>query len=1056
MFKRLFSGKAADIIKIVLIAAFMFAVGTGVWDAVNPKLIVARGAGAEKGVMSLDGTSGFDYKKDLFVLNGEWEYYPGKLLFPADFEGKGPAFVRYIEFPHFWRGNDVRFPNGTGFATYRLVVGKPYEISDAGIYTRFQYGACRIYLNGTFVFGAGNIDENEDNYYFEHKVGAGYLPPSAGDSYEIIVQVQSYDYYDAGLVNQIIMGSSEAVASYDKYLLMFSGITAGAILVLICYFIILFIRNTKRKEYLNFTVVSIFCLFSAMLANGGNIIDYLSSKVGGEWIGKFEFISLFIIAFFATAHILKKHAGFLYIDKIALIYTILGCLFVSALNPYRISQLRLLLFILSMAVMVAALAINIIGTVKGRGANRIRRLEFIGLLVLIGGVVSRMIGFALWESFVMFPVFAVIYCFMQIFVLAEHYREVEKNMAKLAKTLEHRVAERTTALVELNKKMQMANDAKGDFLARVSHEIRTPVNGIISKSDMIEAGKLSEQQKTCVKYIKENSSSLLQTINDILDFSKIESGKMELVPAHFNLRTLIDDICSVGRVSARQKYLGFESEVEEGLPSTLFADEIRIKQVVANVISNAVKYTDDGGVILQVSAAEMENEGYLENVLLFTVSDTGIGIREEDMPHLFDTFTQLDAVKRRGIIGTGLGLAICRQLMKMLGGKIEIESVFGKGSIFKLYFPYVEGEESLVRNVKVNEKIYAKNAKVLVVDDNKINLAVALGFLTSHDITPDTAADGYEAIRMVSENEYDLIFMDQFMPGIDGLETTQSIRALGGRNTAVPIVAMTAYLDAGVKEMMMFKGMSDYIPKPINHNMLNDILIRWLPNSKISSALGRFDKKADEESLGEIPRELVGIAELNCGAALKNLDGNTGIYMNLLRRFSEETDDYEKSLEECLENADMKNYRIIIHGIKNTLYDIGAKTCGDLAYKLEKASAEGDGDFCREKNGAFFENIQWISNRIALALPDKTLSSSRKREGDLNYLADIIHELAYSFSIGDCDSIDARTAVLKEYLFGGKYDLLVSEIIKESEIMEYEAAAEICADIIHSLVETAE
>jgi CheY-like chemotaxis protein len=222
---------------------------------------------------------------------------------------------------------------------------------------------------------------------------------------------------------------------------------------------------------------------------------------------------------------------------------------------------------------------------------------------------------------------------------------------------------------------------------------------------------------------------------------------------------------------------------------------------------------------------------------------------------------------------------------------------------------------------------------------------------------------------MVQRKDYDLIFMDQFMPGIDGIETTKKIREMGGKYNSMPIIALTANAVPGARDMMLFMGMSDYVSKPIDHNALNRVLVRWLPHSKISSSLGRFSNQEKDEHLDELPRELVEIAELNCSAALKKIDGSAPIYIELMHQFTEETGNYIESLSEYLEKQDLENYRIVINGVKSLLYNIGAKACGDMASELEKAAAEKNEKFCNEKNDAFAESLKWLSQRVALALP---------------------------------------------------------------------------------------
>jgi CheY-like chemotaxis protein len=299
--------------------------------------------------------------------------------------------------------------------------------------------------------------------------------------------------------------------------------------------------------------------------------------------------------------------------------------------------------------------------------------------------------------------------------------------------------------------------------------------------------------------------------------------------------------------------------------------------------------------------------------------------------------------------------------------------------------------------------------------------------------------------------------MDQFLPGIDGIETTRRIRELGGKRLTLPIVAMTANVAQGVRDMMIFKGMNDYIAKPVDHSALNNVLIRWLPHDKTCSSLGRF-KQGEEgaEPLVGLPVELIAITEINCNTALKNADGSVEIFMRLLRRFAGEVYDYVESLNKYLSEKDLKEYIIVINGVKNLLYNIGAKASGDMATRLEKAATKNDEQYLREKNEQFCENLRWLSQKILLALPYQSSSedaNNKSTKSELVKLAGIMQDLSFDYSIGDCESIDGYAATLKSSSFGEEYEELISGIISETVIMEYEKAAEICKKVLNLLLD---
>jgi signal transduction histidine kinase/CheY-like chemotaxis protein len=1008
-----------------------------------PQMAVTDDIGGQRGMVDLRERSGFDYDTDLFLLGGEWEYYPNRILFPEDFASGEVPETRYVRFPHYFN-NDSHFPDGKGFATYRMTVLVPPDSSGAGIFNEFQYGAYRIFMNGVLIAEGGIVSEDIDDYYFAYNGGSGYIHSSAG-SYEIIVQVQCHDHVNGGLNNSIIMGSPAPIEHYRGFLSALVAISGGAVMVLGFYFLILFIRNTDKREYLNFAIISLCSLYFVVTIIGRGYAYYLTPMISSGILYSLEHITPMLAAYFASIHIIKKHIKYKHITKIAAGYTAFHCILVAVLPPYQVSVMRMYLAAAAMVLLVSALVISIKYTIEGRHAKKTGYpiLEPASLFVLLLAAVVNRLGMVVLIGFDFFPIGVIVYCFMHIFILSGYYRKVDDDLLELTRTLEKRVTDRTAALVESNKKVEAADSVKSEFLTRMSREIRTPMNTIVSISELFDTGNLSETQREYFHRIKETSHVILSLINDIMDFSRIEAGRLEIVPSHFNLNLFIENICSAARYSAHMKGLSYESVTAEGLPEVIYGDEVRMKQVIANILSNAIKYTREGSVKLSISVADGK--------LLFAVTDTGAGMSKEEIQLLFDAFMNPELGKRKGLKGTGLGMAICKKLMDMQGGTIELASTEGKGSEVKLCFPLTVGDESLIEDVNVKEKIYAKKAKILLVEDNTINVTVALDILAAHDIRPDVAKDGYKALSMIKEKDYDLVFMDQFLPGMDGIETTQKIRELGGKCRTLPIVAMTSNIVHGARDMLIFKGLSDYIAKPVDHNALNNILIRWLPHEKISSALGKFGSDGNDELLTGLPVELVEISEINCTAALKNMDGSVEIFTGLLRRFTEQADDYADSLNMYLKAGDYMNYIIVINGAKSLLYNIGAKACGDMAARLERAAAGRDDTFCNEQNDRFGEYLKWLSQRVSLALPQQSeINSASNRESisEIVKLAGIMHDLSFDYSIGDCVSIDKRMAVLKEASFGSDYNEIISEIISETEAMEYEKAAKLCKKIL--------
>jgi signal transduction histidine kinase/response regulator RpfG family c-di-GMP phosphodiesterase len=1047
--KQLFTAQTAAAIKIIIFAIVIILTIFLVFVIAIPDVSKERNADIRRGEKIIGADSGADWDKGLFLLNGEWELYPNLLLNSADFAAGNAPAADYVSFPHYWRDDVANFPDGRGFATYRLVVRTPVEKDGVGIYSDFQPGAYRIYINGVLVGSGGNVSENVDEYYFAFNGSHGYITETT-DYYEVIVQIQSYDHVNAGLANDIVLGSTAAVLGYTTFVKGLAALMMGALLVLTFYFFLLFVRNTEKKEYFNYAVVAFCGLFMVLANSGDNFIYLLVPALSGRLLYACEYITFIIGAYALSMHIIQKYVKFKHINTIGTILTTANCILAAVLTPYMVSTVRLFFIITSAAFILTAVLLSLFNLIRADKKSDVLVLEFIGLMVLVAGLVARF-TFPQWAGLDAFSISVLFFSFIQVFVLSAYYRKVDDDLLDLTKTLENRIEERTAALVESNRKVEAADRVKSEFLTRMSREIRMPMNAIVSISELFDIENLNETQKNYFLDIKETSHTILNLINDIMDFSRIEAGRLELAPSHFCLNAFIENICATAKYSAHVKGLCFESVAAEGLPEVIYGDEVRMKQVIANIISNAVKYTREGVVKLSISTAA-ENE---EKMLLFTVKDTGEGMHKKDLLHIFDAFMNPETGKKRGLKGTGLGMAICKKLMDMQQGRIDFDSVAGKGSEVKLYFPLTEGDANLVEHINVSEKIYAKNAKILIVEDNSINVTVALDIFAAHDIRSDVAKDGYKALSMIKEKDYDLVFMDQFLPGMDGIETTQRIREMGGKYKTLPIVAMTSNVVHGARDMLIFKGLSDYIAKPVDRNAFNNILIRWLPFDKINSALGRFNKTERSGTLNGLPMELIQITEIDCNAALKNMDGSVELFIGLLRRFTTEADNYAESLDEYLKAADFVNYIIVINGVKTLLYNIGARACGDMAARLAKAASEKNERFCLEKNDQFCEHLRWLSQRVLLALPQQDsdeIAESKEAQSELVKLAGIMHDLSFDYSIGDCDSIDKRITMLKDSSFGEDYDSIVFDIISETEVMEYEKAAQLCKNILNTLL----
>ena len=373
-----------------------------------------------------------------------------------------------------------------------------------------------------------------------------------------------------------------------------------------------------------------------------------------------------------------------------------------------------------------------------------------------------------------------------------------------------------------------ASAAKSNFLSSMSHEIRTPMNAIKGFSELILSDKnISEKIKKYASDIRQASNNLISIVNEILDFSKIESGKFEIIEDKYSMSSLLYDVTALIGMRVIDTPIAFKVNIDPDLPEEMYGDETRIRQLFVNILGNSVKYTEKGEIELKVSwdAPMMGNDD--KGNLFVSVRDTGIGIRQEDIGKLFDSFTQVDTRRNKGIQGTGLGLAVCRSLLQLMNGQINVSSEYGKGSVFTFCVPqkplstqkctFIYGQSGKEHDDGLEIPFIAPSAKIMVVDDNKVNLEVAKGLIEKYGIQVVIASSGYEALDKIKENpNMDVIFMDHMMPMMDGIETTKVIRELPDEWTKkVPIVALTANAIKGVETQFYNAGMDAFLSKPI-------------------------------------------------------------------------------------------------------------------------------------------------------------------------------------------------------------------------------------------------
>lgn len=527
-----------------------------------------------------------------------------------------------------------------------------------------------------------------------------------------------------------------------------------------------------------------------------------------------------------------------------------------------------------------------------------------------------------------------------------------------------------------------ANKAKSQFLANMSHEIRTPINGILGMDSVLLKECHDENLREYAKNIQSAGQSLLSIINDILDISKIESGKMEILTIRYQLFSVLNDCYNLTKIKLQNKPVSFIMQINEKLPSWLYGDEVRIRQIINNFLSNAVKYTKEGNITFELDFEEKTDEQIL---LVITVRDTGIGIKEEDLGKLFESFTRIEEKRNRNIEGTGLGLNLTKNLVNLMGGEVFAESTYGKGSCFTAKIPQKIADAKPMGDFGKRYQQYlstsdddklsflAPDAKILVVDDVTMNLKVVEGLLKATKIQIDTAVSGSECLECVKTTTYQMIFLDHMMPEMDGLETLEHMKNLADNpNAQTPVIMLTANAIVGAKEEYIEAGFTDYLTKPIRETELLEMILKYLPKELVCENGGQgIEKSQDAQDMEQPEAGGEGAEPLQRLEQLEGLDVKTGLtycmneedfYIEMLQEFLQA--DKASQLKHFLAEEDWDNYRTTVHALKSTSLTIGAAHLSGEAKALEMAAKEGNMDYIRSHHDGVMDEYKELTDHL--------------------------------------------------------------------------------------------
>ncbi len=575
-----------------------------------------------------------------------------------------------------------------------------------------------------------------------------------------------------------------------------------------------------------------------------------------------------------------------------------------------------------------------------------------------------------------------------------------------------------TDIIRAKERAESADRAKSSFLANMSHEIRTPMNAISGMSEFIIRDTTDSFARENAMLIKSSAQSLLAIINDILDFSKIEAGKMDIINMPYQMSSIINDVITMINIRLQDTDVELILDVDENIPYSLIGDEIRIKQVLVNLLGNAIKFTHNGYIKVKMWFEKLPEEGYIK--IFSCVEDTGCGIKPTDLVKLFSSFEQVDTKRNRSVEGTGLGLAISKRLCRSMGGDITVDSIYGKGSIFT--WTIVNKVDDWKPMGKINKeanqlqrKLFqytftADMANVLIVDDNRVNLKVAEGMLMPYKIKTTCVESGAEALNLLSTTKYDIVFLDHMMPVMDGVECMYKIREMPGQHDTV-VIALTANAISGMREQYLEYGFQGFLAKPIDVKALDECLRQFLPEEKVIVLDKPFTSQTDD------------------------------VDQDILKQVYTDGRKKIKLLGELLENKDYANYIIEVHALKTVAAIINQKELSQMAREHEMAGKDGNFDFIRKNFDRLVAQYATVIAHLGDRFADELYQE--EQEAELQEISEqemdnIIYSMNSAIVDYDMDIFDNLLKKLSKFKVSDEQRELIGKMKNAEEDFDYD------------------